>query len=317
MRDQKKYYDMPGEMSEGLKNLGYRQVVPEDQSLFDPYYDRMNGTWTSSSCFPNFIGWMDSEVIYMKEEGEFIIVIAYLKMDDLLAAGPFLGHHTKEKIHDLILLLKKDFDVLKRKLTFTYITDWMLPFYDSAGIEFQKENPRDHMEYLFTHEEFLAGMDTQDDRYRYRYFKRKFPFEVFEITPEHRDEIDRFMDDHWCENVGCDTCAFGCLKKVIVDIVNYFDILRVKGIIVRVNGETAGFCIVSCRNNFGVYQYKNAINKYKGINEYLLRESFERFMGDAKVINYTEDLGNENLRYYKSHMAPSFSLGDSYTLTEI
>lgn len=35
----------------------------------------------------------------------------------------------------------------------------------------------------------------------------------------------------------------------------------------------AGLCIVSCRNGLGVYQYKNAVNRIKGINEYLLRES--------------------------------------------
>ena len=316
MQDNKHYNEMPGELCSGLASLGYRLVRPEDQALFDPFYDRMNGTWTSSSCFPNFPGWMESEVIYMKQAGDFMIVLAYLKMDDSLVLGPFLGKHTAEDINRLISLVKKDFDVLERKLTFMYITGWMLPFYDSGLIDFTKENHRDHMEYLFTPEEFKAGMDASDDRYRYRYFKRKYDYEVFDITPEYRKEIYEFMDYRWCLNTGCGVCAFGCLKKVIDNIVKNFDILRVNGILVRVNGSTAGFCIVSHRNGLGVYQYKNTINKYKGINEYLLRECFERFLSDVKVINYTEDLGNENLRYYKSHMAPSFSLGDSYVLTE-
>ena len=78
----------------------------------------------------------------------------------------------------------------------------------------------------------------------------------------------------------------------------------------------AGLCIVSCRNGLGVYQYKNAVNRMKGINEYLLRESFERYLQSADTINYTEDMGVENLRYYKEHMAPAHTLLSKLTLTE-
>lgn len=33
-------------------------------------------------------------------------------------------------------------------------------------------------------------------------------------------------------------------------------------------------------------------------------------------INYTEDMGVENLRYYKEHMAPAHTLLSKLTLTE-
>ncbi|MCR5023606.1 MAG: DUF2156 domain-containing protein [Lachnospiraceae bacterium] len=314
MRDQKKYYDMPVGLSEGLRDLGYRLVMPEDQSLFDPYYDRMNGTWTSSSCFPNFIGWMDSFEVYIKIVDDMIINMIYLRNEGYLICGPFLGKYETEKIKKLVGLVDSEFRILKSRMIFMDIADWMLPYYQAAGIEFEVEDDRDASDYVFTPEEFTAGMDAQDDRYRRRYFERKFNYETVEITSAHADEIDEFMDRNWCDITGCDACHSGCLKKVILNIVNSFETLRVNGILVRVDNELAGLCIVSCRNKLGVYQYKNAINRLKGINEYLLYESYERFLKDADIINYTEDMGEESLRYYKEHMAPSFSLSPRLTL---
>lgn len=318
MRDNKKYYDIPSEISEGLKTLGYRVTVPEDQSLFDPYYDKMNDHWTSSSCFLNFIGWMDSFVVYVKETDDMIVNMIYLRNEGYLIAGPFLGRYDTDRIKKHLKMLREEFRILKTPMVLMDIADWMLPYYQAGDITFEVEDDRDARDYVFTPEEFTAGMDTQDDRYRRRYFERKFDFETIEITSAHAEEIDRFMEEKWCGYVsGCDACHSGCLKKVILNIVENFEKLRVNGILVRVNNEAAGICIVSCRNKLGVYQYKNAVNRIKGINEYLLHECYERYLKDADLINYTEDMGEESLRYYKEHMAPSFSLSPRLTLRAV
>lgn len=196
------------------------------------------------------------------------------------------------------------------------VVPWMLPYYEASGIQFEIEDNRDYMDYTFTPEQFLAGMDMQDDRYRYNYFKRRFAYETEEITPFHREEIREFMEREWCGEKTCEECHCGCLLRVIDNLVPVFDKIRINGILVRVEGKMAGLCIVSCRNGLGVYQYKNAVNRIKGINEYLLRESFERYLQSADTINYTEDMGVENLRYYKEHMAPAHTLLSKLTLTE-
>ena len=65
----------------------------------------------------------------------------------------------------------------------------------------------------------------------------------------------------------------------------------------------------------GVYLSKRTDNRIKGINEYLLRECFTRFLSGAEEINYTEDMGNEGLRAYKSKLAP-YRLSPRITLRE-
>ena len=211
---------------------------------------------------------------------------------------------------------REDFAGFDAQLIIMDVVPWMLPYYEASGIQFEIEDNRDYMDYTFTPEQFLAGMDTQDDRYRYNYFKRRFAYETEEITPFHREEIREFMEREWCGEKTCEECHCGCLLRVIDNLVPVFDKIRINGILVRVEGKMAGLCIVSCRNGLGVYQYKNAVNRIKGINEYLLRESFERYLQSADTINYTEDMGVENLRYYKEHMAPAHTLLSKLTLTE-
>lgn len=70
------------------------------------------------------------------------------------------------------------------------------------------------------------------------------------------------------------------------------------------NGKPAGFCIVSQYNDVGLYVFKHANNRMKGINEYLLKECFTRFLSGTDEINFTEDIGNEGLRAYKCRLAP-------------
>ena len=314
--DTKVYYEIPKEVTEGLVTLGYEPLMPEHQSLFDPYYDEMNDHWSSSTCFLNMIAWRDSYPTYFKKTDGLLMLIAYLRQEGHPVAVPFLGKYTEEKIQGALQILKKDFEQLGYPLIIMDIVPWMYSYYKSGNIKFDVEDSRDYMDYIFTPEELWAGMDTQDDRYRYRYFKRKFEYETEEITSSHREEIQEFMDNNWCKDKSCEECYYGCLYRTIDNLISAFDQMRINGIIVRVDGKMAGLCIVSCRNGLGVYQFKNAINRIKGINEYMLRECYERYLQQARIINYTEDMGEENLRRYKEHMAPSYSLLSKYTLTE-
>lgn len=314
--DTKIYHKMPHEMEKLFAGQGYCELTVENQGLFDTYYDIMNDHWSANTCFLNMYSWKESYPTYFKVTKELIIVITYLNTEGYPVAVPFVGHYTNENVSECLAVLKEDFAVFNSPLVIMDVVPWMLPYYEASGTAFDIEDNRDYMDYTFTPEQFLAGREAQDDRYRYNYFKRKFAYETEEITPAHRDEIRQFMEDEWCADKSCEECHCGCLKKVVDNLIPVFDKIRIDGIIVRVDGKIAGICIVSCRNGLGVYQYKNAVNRMKGINEYLLRESFDRFFQSVRTINYTEDMGVENLRYYKEHMAPAYTLLSKLTLTE-
>ena len=314
--DEKGYINIPEELAEKFTQQGYQLVTWELQSFFDPYYDAMNDHWCANTSFLNLWGWKETYICYYKVYQGYILLTFFLRTVGEVAAGPCLGTYTKEGVTAVVDELKRDFTVFGYPLKFYDITPWMLPYYKDSNVEFEVEDLRDYMDYVFTPEQFLEGMDQQDDRYRYRYFKRKNDYETVELTPDMLDECIAFLEARWCEGKTCDDCQYGCLVKVMDNILSHIDTFRAHGILVRVDGEPVGVCIVTSRNGLGIYHYKNAVNRIKGINEYLLRECFERYMQDVDMINYTEDMGVENLRYYKEHMAPSYTLLSKYTLTE-
>ena len=305
-------------MVEGIARCGYRKVEPEDQTLFDPYYDQMNQPWSGSTAFLNFIAWNDSLPVYFKEADGMIIGLCYESNEGILVGIPFIGRYTKESVRQAFAILKEDFNEIGERLVIMDVVKWMLPYYDALDdFEFDIEDLREYMEYIYTVADFEAGMEKQDDRYRYRYFMRKNDYEVEEITPAHKDEILSFMEQIWCADKPCSECHFGCMLDVTERVISAFDKLHVNGILVRVDGRIAGFCVVTKRMGQGIYQFKHAINSIKGINEYMLRECYERYLKDCDIINYTEDCGIESLRRYKMNLATAYSLSSRLTLKEI
>ncbi len=293
---------------------GYKPVSWQDHDLFDPYYEKMNDHWCANTSFLNLWGWKESFPAFYKVYGDYILLLNYLRLDGYPTAAPCLGHYTNDGIKNVTEELVRDFEAFGYPLVLMDIVPWMLPYYQASGVEFELEDLRDLQDYVYTPEEFLEGMEAQDDRYRYRYFKRKFNYETVELTEDMADECLSFMDKCWCGYTECEECC-GCLKQVVYNAVEHIKELQGLGVLVRVDGEAAGLCIVTCRNHLGIYQYKNAVNSIKGLNEYLLRECFERYLTDTDMINYTEDMGVESLRYYKEHLAPHYSLLSKYTLT--
>lgn len=309
--------EIPHHIAEGVESCGYRKVRPEDQTLFDPYYDKMNDRWAGSSTFLNFIAWGDTLPVYFKEEAGMIIAVCYESNEGMLVGIPFLGHYTDEAFAHSFNIVRNDFRRIGEPLVIMDVVKWMLPYYERIeGFDFEIEDRREYMEYIYKAADFEAGMNKQDDRYRYRYFMRKFDYETVEITPDDRDEIIGFMEQIWCGDKQCSECQFGCLVEVCDRVVSAFDKLHVNGLLVRIDGEIAGFCIVTNRMGQAVYQFKHAINSIKGINEYMLRECYDRYLKGVEIINYTEDCGIESLRRYKMNLATDYSLLSRLTLIE-
>ena len=308
--------EIPEDMLENILSCGYRKVKPEDQTLFDPYYEKMNHPWSGSTSFLNFIAWSDSLPVFFKEHEGMIIGICYESNEGVLVGIPFIGHYTDETFRSSFDVLRRDFENIGASLIIMDVVKWMLPYYEAIeDFNFDIEDRRDYMEYIYTADSFEVGMNKQDDRYRYRYFMRKFNYETIEITPECREEILAFMDDIWCGDKTCAECQFGCLKDVTDRVVSSFDKLHADGLMVRVDGSIAGFCIVTKRMGQAIYQFKHAINRIKGINEYMLKECYDRYLKGVDIINYTEDCGIESLRRYKMNLATTYSLSSRLTLT--
>ncbi|MCR5054134.1 MAG: phosphatidylglycerol lysyltransferase domain-containing protein [Lachnospiraceae bacterium] len=305
----KKAIPMPEGMEHTLKNMGFARVIPKDNDVFDPYFDQMNDHWTCALSFLCMVAYEDFIVSWYKKTGSMLTILEWDGSEGELVALPFIGRYEQSAVDTAYQEIKKVFDTLQMPYVIMEISEWMMPYFNALPDAPWKEiRDRDYADYIYTREDFIYGMNKQDDRYRYRYFLRKNNHEVLELKKEHKQECMDFLHSHWCQEHTCDYCRFGCMKDCLGMAMDAFDDIHIKGLLIRVDGEAAGFCMVTVRNGMMIYQFKNAINRLKGINEVLIRECFERYGADVDLVNYTEDMGIESLREYKCRMAP-YSLG--------
>ena len=295
---------IPEHLLKQLPQLGYRLVKPEDQRVFDPYYDQMNGHWSSATCFLCLAAYEGVITAFYKKAGEVLLCLEYDATAEELVAIPFIGRYTRETVSRAFQILQSDMAALGVPLVVMDIVPWMLPFYQETGVSWEITDLRSLRDYIYQRPDFLASMESNDSRYRYRYFVRRYAPEIITLTKEHwRDCVD-CMEEFWCPHRDCSSCHYGCPRDIVARVIREFEYMETDGLLVRVGGRPVGFCITTCRNGLGVYQFKHADNHIKGVNEYLLRECFDRFLTDAEEINYTEDMGDEGLRAYKSKLAP-------------
>ena len=297
-----------------LRELGYRPVTAEDYNVFAPYYDAMNEAWSSALSFACIVAWSDAVPAFYKITGGMICCLQYDGTIQKWTAIPFIGHYSNESFGEAFSVLRSDMKTLGLQLLIVDMSEWMLPFYQGvSGIFWNVERPRKCMDYIYRREDFVRSRESADFRYYCRYFVRHFSPETVLLGPEHREECMTLMREVWCPSHECSEC-FACPLEAVGRVVGAMNIIGVKGCLVRVNGKPAGFCIVSMRRGGAVYEFKHADNRMNGINEYLLRECFTRFLSDTDEFNFSDDLGNEGLRAYKCRLAP-YSLSARITLS--
>ena len=287
-----------------LSQLGYRRLTQKDQRVFEPCYDKMNGHYASALSLPCLLAWSDAIRVFYKPVGSLLCCLQYDGTIETWTALPFIGRYSKESVGNALRVLREDMEALRFPLCVADVSEWMAPFYQSVGeISWKIENPREWMDYIYQRADFEKSLNSSDSLYRRRYFLRKFSPETVVLTSAHKEECLDCLRAVWCSGRDCADC-FACPVDAVSNVAGALDNLRADGLLVRVDGKPAGFCIVSCRNGLGCYLFKHADNHMKGINEHLLSECFTRFLSGAEEINFTEDIGNEGLRAYKSKLAP-------------
>ncbi len=297
-----------------LEELGFRYLKTEDKELFDNYYKKMEKSWASTISFASMIAWNHSTKIYYKVIYSFLVCFSWNSKRKEWELLPFLGEYKEEEVIKTFEEVYAMLEQLQLPFIMIDVSEWMKPFYEGIpNINIESVNDISLADYIYQVDDFKESLDSQKTRYDYRYFIRKYNPELELMIKEHKEEYIAFLIQCWCTEHTCEECFYGCLKYTLSRVCDMLSYKEIKGIVIRIEGKIVAYSIVVCENGQGIYLFKKTMRGYRGINEYLHKECFDRFLQDAKIINYTEDMGLAGLRTYKQKLAP-YTLAPKYEL---
>ena len=123
--------------------------------------------------------------------------------------------------------------------------------------------------------------------------------------------------DRWAKDpeAGAHLDMLNCERKAIINGLKHFDLLELRGVLVKIDDEICGFAFGS-RLSDGVFvlNFEKALDNVKGLYQFLDNELARRLPQGCSFINKESDLCKPGLAKTKESYYPAFKI-KSYTLT--
>lgn len=183
--------------------------------------------------------------------------------------------------------------------------------------EFKLEERRDTFDYVYNSYDlaFLKGRKYSKKKNRINNFRRSYNYEYEKIDLSNIEDVITFQKTWYEDNKGLEVLKNEHLG--IMNILNNFSSLNVKGGLIRVNGDIIAYSLGEViAPDYAVIHIEKALNDYNGsyqmINHLFVESEFE----DVEFINREDDFGDPGLREAKESYHPVMLL-KKYDIVDI
>jgi hypothetical protein len=284
----------------------FESFAPLDLStkaIYDACAAKIPEALTSPSCFQCLYAWNFTAVSEYKILCGYLCVVTRDTLEGVIFAQPPIGLYSPETFEETVGVLYEMFTDAGLACVFREVPGFMLPYFSRLPLyDVHIDHDEDWSDYLFTKEDFAAGIAKRSSREAIRNFEKKCRPSFRELSSSDVNEAVTVTKRYYCRGRDCSECFCGCEMKVISRLVGAYEALDLAGIVAETGGEPAGFGIVCFQKDTVYFISKKVKRGVKGLNESLNVELMDRFGGGGKYVNYTEDMGNEGLRFYKSRL---------------
>lgn len=291
-------------MEKQLLHQGFYRIKREDVLSLKKYYDKMKGAYASSVNLVSIFAWDKNLPAYYKEVSGFLCFVVYDKINFRWVCLPPIGDYERGKeLKEAFSVMEIFFADMHQPLIFTDVTPWMLPrFEDFFSGRMETEDSEELREYIYSVDAFEEKLKEQRERYNYQYFLKKNHIEIKELTKEREEDCQKVLTESFCSIHSCSECEYGCLKDTLHHVLLVCGDSNIYGFLIYADQVPIAYNIVSKEKEQLVFHFKKNVRGYRGMNEYIHKETLERYGKDCITINYTEDMGVEGLRNYKRNL---------------
>jgi len=220
-----------------------------------------------------------------------------------------LGYE-KEDLGEIIEELKTYREENKMKYLFkdleeSFIEEFNVLLYEEN--EFCIKEDRDNFDYLYEAQKLmtLSGKKLHSKKNHYNSFTRTYDYEVVEIKDEKVINDVSFAAEKWYEETEEKDIKLYYELIAIKSIVNNMNLLKLKGVVVYVEGEVAAFSIgESLNEKLAVIHIEKGDKNINGIYSFIAKTFIDKCFNNVEIINREQDLGIEGLRKSKMSYYP-------------
>ena len=292
----------PASFSQPGRFQSFKPLTLETKPLYDQYARFLPGALTSPLYFQALYAWNFASVNrYEIFEGHLCIVAEDTMQAEVFAFPP-LGV-IDGTFASAVGRVFSAFEDEGLPCSLCEVPHFMLPHFLSLGTyDAAVSYDADWSDYVFTRDDFCAAAEKKSQKEALRYFKRVFDPRVQEISSSDREAVLGITKRFFCAKRACSDCFCGCEMEVASRMIQGWDKLDMDGVIVESGGEAIAFGTVCRQKDTLLFLSKKVRRKTRGLNEYLNAVLMDRFGGDCLYVNYSDDMGNEGLRSYKSRL---------------
>ena len=205
---------------------------------------------------------------------------------------------------------------------FSFVPEYLVKLWQKIfGADIQVDGNRDDWDYILYLDrmEKLSGKSLKGFRQHRNTFEKKYNYTVEDITPEILDELRTFhgaAEENLQSRIKVLDIAQDDDEKFHFLLDHWSDAKNLFGFVVRVDGQIVAYAIdelIDETHSIGLFA--KADYNFDGVNQFV-------YWYDAKISlergiltqNLMDDVGEENLRYFKEHLSPLVML-KKYTVT--
>ena len=275
-------------------------VKLDDKELFDNHYEKYPQIH-SDYLFTTIISWMDyAKYKFTFYQGNLIILT---EIENQYRFRPPIGKLNKDIFKEILDLARKE------------KTEFPLGLIDSNTKEWLSKNfPKlnclpniGYFEYVYLSSDLaeLSGSRYAKIRNRLNKFKRKYSYNVENISKENIDELKKFLN-RWCLWKDCESdILLKNEKNAIIYSTNNFFKLGLSGILLRINGKIEAMAVYEKMNvDTAVIHYEKASPDYDEIYKAINNETAKILQKNYRFINRESDMDVQGLKKAKKSYNP-------------
>lgn len=294
--------------------LNAAEITIADKELFDKYI-KMANLQVSEINFTNLYMWREYYKIRYSIVNNFLCIISVMGSKPF-SFFPIGNYNNSDELKNTIYTIKEYFYEMGWEFVLSRVSREQISVLEALEIKFESIEDRDDFDYVYSVNKLsnLSGKKLDGKRNHINKFKKLHSFEYEEISDANIKDC-RDIIEKWCvERNYNEHLNLIAERKANLDLLDNFNVLNVKGAIIKVDGKPEAFTVgEKLNNNTVVIHIEKANSQIHGLYPLINQQFLANQWSDLEYVNREQDLGIEGLRKAKLSYNP-ISLVEKYTV---